>query len=244
MLTTIRWWCQPPARSTQFLKMWKESRYILQLSFQSMPGVTTMAISAEIYPSMVRGTGAGISAACGKVGATVGSYSFSELKKLVAIQGWCCFVALHRILAFLLSEFYMVLVNLGGITWTLMEFGCIKRLVVAILSAWLSLWAFSTNSICLSDETAIRAISRALQLSILRNQGHIDAIFWTVTGTSIAAMVLTLVAIPFYNGHTIDAADKLARNCPEIIETKIFTTREQHIYRSAWSSDLKKEVTP
>jgi len=97
--------------------------YILQLSFQSMPGVTTMAISAEIYPSMVRGTGAGISAACGKVGATVGSYSFSELK----------------------------------------------------------------------------------------NQGHIDAIFWTVTGTSIAAMVLTLVAIPFYNGHTIDAADKLAR---------------------------------
>lgn len=46
--------------------------YILQLSFQSLPGVTTMAISAEIYPSMVRGTGAGISAALGKVGATVG----------------------------------------------------------------------------------------------------------------------------------------------------------------------------
>lgn len=41
-----------------------------------------MAISAEIYPSMVRGTGAGISAACGKVGATLGSYVFSELKLL------------------------------------------------------------------------------------------------------------------------------------------------------------------
>jgi len=47
--------------------------YILQLSFQSLPGVTTMAISAEILPSMVRGTGAGISAALGKVGATVGT---------------------------------------------------------------------------------------------------------------------------------------------------------------------------
>ncbi|CAE7416539.1 GIT1, partial [Symbiodinium pilosum] len=51
--------------------------YIVQLSFQSLPGVTTMAISAEIYPSMVRGTGAGISAAFGKLGATVGSYFFS-----------------------------------------------------------------------------------------------------------------------------------------------------------------------
>ena len=48
------------------------SLYILQLSFQSLPGVTSMAISAEIYPSMVRGTGAGISAALGKVGATLG----------------------------------------------------------------------------------------------------------------------------------------------------------------------------
>lgn len=100
------------------------SLYILQLSFQSLPGVTTMAISAEIYPSMVRGTGAGISAALGKVGATVGSYFFSELK----------------------------------------------------------------------------------------NQGHISAIFWAVTVTSVGAMILTLVAIPYYNGHTIDAADTLARD--------------------------------
>ncbi len=52
--------------------------YILQLSFQSLPGVTTMAISAEIYPSMVRGTGAGISAATGKVGATVGGLMSSR----------------------------------------------------------------------------------------------------------------------------------------------------------------------
>merc|ERR1712048_283176 len=51
--------------------------YIFQLSFQSLPGVTTMAIPAEIYPSAARGTGAAISAASGKVGATLGSYVFS-----------------------------------------------------------------------------------------------------------------------------------------------------------------------
>jgi len=98
--------------------------YILQLSFQSLPGVTTMAISAEIYPSMVRGTGAGISAAMGKVGATVGSYFFSELK----------------------------------------------------------------------------------------NQGYFGGIFWAVTATFVVALILTLVAIPYYNGHTLDAADTLARD--------------------------------
>merc|ERR1711879_997158 len=54
--------------------------YIFQLSFQSLPGVTTMAIPAEIYPSAVRGTGAAISAASGKVGATLGSYFFTVLK--------------------------------------------------------------------------------------------------------------------------------------------------------------------
>ena len=43
-------------------------------------------------------------------------------------------------------------------------------------------------------------------------------------------MVLTLVAIPFYNGHTIDAADKLARDCPEIIEIKIFTPPGNSIF--------------
>merc|ERR1712048_1102192 len=54
--------------------------YIIQLSFQSLPGVTTMAISAEIYPSAVRGTGAAISAASGKVGATLGSYFFTLME--------------------------------------------------------------------------------------------------------------------------------------------------------------------
>ena len=41
-----------------------------------------MAISAEIFPSAARGTAAGVSAAFGKLGATIGSYVFSELKNL------------------------------------------------------------------------------------------------------------------------------------------------------------------
>merc|ERR1712048_166792 len=57
-----------------------DALYIFQLSFQSLPGVTTMAIPAEIYPSALRGTGAAISAASGKVGATLGSYFFTMLQ--------------------------------------------------------------------------------------------------------------------------------------------------------------------
>jgi len=57
-----------------------DSLYIIQLSFQSLPGVTTMAIPAEIFPSAVRGTGTAISAASGKVGAVIGSYYFTVLK--------------------------------------------------------------------------------------------------------------------------------------------------------------------
>ena len=60
------------------------------------------------------------------------------------------------------------------------------------------------------DET--RPVISFLWGSHARNQGHIDAIFWTVTGTSLAALGLTLVSIPFYTGHTLDAADMLARD--------------------------------
>jgi len=100
-----------------------DALYIVQLSFQSLPGVTTMAISADIYPSAVRGTGAGISAAMGKVGAVIGSYVFSELA----------------------------------------------------------------------------------------SQGMISAIFWCVTVTSLIATILTIWAIPLYDGEALDIADELAR---------------------------------
>ncbi|CAL1164138.1 unnamed protein product [Cladocopium goreaui] len=81
--------------------------YIVQLSFQSLPGVTTMAISAEIFPSMVRGTGAGISAAFGKLGATIGSYAFSELKNLGLIATIFWVVVITSFLAILLT-FYAI----------------------------------------------------------------------------------------------------------------------------------------
>jgi len=99
-----------------------DALYILQLSFQSLPGVTTMAISAEVFPSAMRGTGAGISAASGKVGATLGSFFFTLLKE----------------------------------------------------------------------------------------EGHINAIFWAVTCTSALALILTLVLTPHYNGHTLDKAESFA----------------------------------
>mmetsp|Transcript_102897 Transcript_102897/g.286565 ORF Transcript_102897/g.286565 Transcript_102897/m.286565 type:complete len:456 (-) Transcript_102897:155-1522(-) len=53
--------------------------YVIQLSFQSLPGVTTMAVPAEIFPAAYKGTAHGVSAAMGKVGATVGSYFFANL---------------------------------------------------------------------------------------------------------------------------------------------------------------------
>merc|ERR1719215_84974 len=58
-----------------------DALYIVQLSCQSLPGVTTMAIPAEIFPSAVKGTGAAISAASGKLGATCGSFFFTWLKE-------------------------------------------------------------------------------------------------------------------------------------------------------------------
>jgi len=61
--------------------------YLVQLSFQSLPGVTTMAISAEIFPSSVKGTGAAISAATGKLGATCGSYFFAMLSEEGHVSG-------------------------------------------------------------------------------------------------------------------------------------------------------------
>jgi len=96
--------------------------YICQLCFQQLPGVTTMAIPAEIFPSAVKGTGAAISAASGKLGATFGSFFFTMLK----------------------------------------------------------------------------------------DQGSIRAIFWTVAGTAAAALVLTMLLIPKYNGLTLDQAGDLA----------------------------------
>eukprot|EP00404_Azadinium_spinosum_P021984 CAMPEP_0180615698 /NCGR_PEP_ID=MMETSP1037_2-20121125/32082_1 /TAXON_ID=632150 /ORGANISM="Azadinium spinosum, Strain 3D9" /LENGTH=453 /DNA_ID=CAMNT_0022635481 /DNA_START=36 /DNA_END=1397 /DNA_ORIENTATION=+ len=79
--------------------------YIIQLSFQSLPGVTTMAIPAEIFPSAFRGTGHGISAASGKVGAALGSYFFAYLNEHDRIRSIFWTVVTTALLASLVTLF-------------------------------------------------------------------------------------------------------------------------------------------
>lgn len=54
--------------------------YIIQTGFQAFPGITTIAIPADIFPSAVRGTCHGASAFTGKLGAIFGSYYFDFVK--------------------------------------------------------------------------------------------------------------------------------------------------------------------
>lgn len=51
--------------------------YLFQYGFQQFCGVTTMAIAAEVFPSHFAGTGAGIAAGSGKIGASVGIFLFA-----------------------------------------------------------------------------------------------------------------------------------------------------------------------
>jgi len=51
--------------------------YMMQLAFQAFCGTTTLAIPSQVFPSSFVGSGAGISAATGKIGATIGTYLFA-----------------------------------------------------------------------------------------------------------------------------------------------------------------------
>jgi MFS family permease len=55
--------------------------YITQTGFQAFPGITTIAIPADIFPNSVRGTCHGMSAVSGKIGAIFGSYYFDAIKE-------------------------------------------------------------------------------------------------------------------------------------------------------------------
>merc|ERR1711998_316007 len=55
--------------------------YIIQTGFQAFPGITTIAVPADIFPNAVRGTCHGISAVSGKIGAIFGSYYFDAVKE-------------------------------------------------------------------------------------------------------------------------------------------------------------------
>jgi PHS family inorganic phosphate transporter-like MFS transporter len=89
--------------------------YVTQLSFQSLPGVTTLAIPAEIFPSAVRGTGSAISAASGKVGATVGSFLFTMLKEKELFHTIFWVVTGTAVLALLLTVLTTPLYNGRGL---------------------------------------------------------------------------------------------------------------------------------
>jgi len=91
-----------------------DALYIFQLSFQSLPGVSTMAISAEIFPSAVKGTGAAISAASGKIGATIGSYYFTHLKNEGHISQIFWIVTFTSTLALVLTA--VLIPNYNGAT--------------------------------------------------------------------------------------------------------------------------------
>eukprot|EP00449_Zooxanthella_nutricula_P019354 CAMPEP_0198546828 /NCGR_PEP_ID=MMETSP1462-20131121/67225_1 /TAXON_ID=1333877 /ORGANISM="Brandtodinium nutriculum, Strain RCC3387" /LENGTH=87 /DNA_ID=CAMNT_0044277289 /DNA_START=39 /DNA_END=302 /DNA_ORIENTATION=- len=45
---------------------------------------------------------------------------------------------------------------------------------------------------------------------MLKDEGEIQGIFWTVTATSLSALVLTMILIPAYNGATLEASEALA----------------------------------
>ena len=51
---------------------------LLQLSFNFGANTATFVIPAEVFPTRVRGTAHGVSAACGKVGAIIASLGFAE----------------------------------------------------------------------------------------------------------------------------------------------------------------------
>merc|ERR1712032_904743 len=63
-------------------------------------GVTTMAIAAQIFPEKFAGTGAGIAAALGKIGATIGTYLFtfwsedSKYSLIFGVTAVCCAIGL------------------------------------------------------------------------------------------------------------------------------------------------------
>lgn len=60
---------------------------ISQLVLAAGPNVTTFLIPVELFPTRVRGTAHGISAACGKCGAVLTAYGFGSLVSSVGLRG-------------------------------------------------------------------------------------------------------------------------------------------------------------
>ncbi|KAI1629398.1 general substrate transporter [Exophiala viscosa] len=58
-----------------------------QFALACGPSVTTFLIPAEVFPTRVRGTAHGISAASGKAGALLPAYSFATATKQIGLRG-------------------------------------------------------------------------------------------------------------------------------------------------------------
>lgn len=58
-----------------------------QFALGAGPNVTTFLLPVELFPTRVRGTAHGISAACGKVGAVLTSFAFGTLVQNLGLRG-------------------------------------------------------------------------------------------------------------------------------------------------------------
>lgn len=68
--------------------------------------LTTFIIAAEAYPTRYRSTGHGISAACGKVGALIASYGFSQVERALGLGSTLGILAGFMALGFLNTYFF------------------------------------------------------------------------------------------------------------------------------------------
>jgi PHS family inorganic phosphate transporter-like MFS transporter len=71
------------------------------------PNVTTFVYPAEVFPVMVRTTGHGIAAACGKVGAFIGAFAFPFLLTAYHLPGAMAVAAVVSLVGLLLTIFML-----------------------------------------------------------------------------------------------------------------------------------------
>ncbi|TPX33604.1 hypothetical protein SmJEL517_g03581 [Synchytrium microbalum] len=68
--------------------------------------LTTFIIAAEAFPTRYRSTGHGISAACGKVGALIASYGFSQVQKAIGLGSTLGILAGFMFLGFITTYYF------------------------------------------------------------------------------------------------------------------------------------------
>mmetsp|Transcript_64077 Transcript_64077/g.139381 ORF Transcript_64077/g.139381 Transcript_64077/m.139381 type:complete len:452 (+) Transcript_64077:156-1511(+) len=66
---------------------------LMQGTSSMCPGLSTFAIPGQVYPVRIRGTGHGLSAAAGKLGAVIGTVAFPFLRAAVGMNGTMFFMA-------------------------------------------------------------------------------------------------------------------------------------------------------